>query len=59
MPDIQSILRRLFTILIGYFGIDAAKHDELLNAIVSALLLVGVQVWSEFQRKGAGDNSTK
>lgn len=57
--DIQSLLRRLITIGVGYFGIDAAKHDQLLNAVASAVVLVGVQVWSEFQRRGAGDNSTK
>lgn len=50
-PDLQSLLRRLLTIGFGYIGIDAAKHDQLLNAIVSAVILVAVQAWSEYQRK--------
>ena len=50
-PDLQSLLRRLITIAFGYIGIDAAKHDQLLNAIVSAFILVAVQAWSEYQRK--------
>lgn len=57
--DMQSLLRRLITVGVGYFGIDAAKHDQLLNAVVSAIILVGVQAWSEYQRRGAGDNATK
>ena len=50
-PDFQSLIRRLLTVAFGYIGIDAAKHDQLLNAIVSAVILVAVQAWSEYQRK--------
>ena len=45
----QSILRRIITIAVGYVGIDAAKHDQLIGAIVSGLGIIAVQAWSEFQ----------